>query len=116
VPDTLPLRPAAAVGPAPAGAVEALSDRREAQRPASLAAVGETLLLTARQAAQLCGVSVATWHRMAASGRCPAPLRLSPGCVRWPRETLVEWIRQGAPLRREFEARQAAANGRPRRP
>jgi prophage regulatory protein len=71
------------------------------------------LLLTARQAAALCGVSLATWHRMVSAGRCPAPLRLSPGCVRWRREDLAEWIRLGCPPRREWEAlRSAQPSGR----
>jgi predicted DNA-binding transcriptional regulator AlpA len=72
------------------------------------------LLLAARQAAQLCGVSPATWWRWHAAGRCPAPLRLSPGCVRWRAEELRAWVRAGCPPRREWEARQAAQrDGRP---
>jgi predicted DNA-binding transcriptional regulator AlpA len=71
------------------------------------------LLLTARQAAAMCGVSLATWHRMVSAGRCPAPLRLSRGCVRWRAGELAEWVGVGCPPRREFEARRAAqANGR----
>jgi prophage regulatory protein len=71
------------------------------------------LLLAARQAAALCGVSLATWWRMDAAGRCPAPIRLSPGCVRWRRDELESWIQSGCPSRREWEARRNA-NGRPR--
>lgn len=80
----------------------------EAARPMSSAAAVEPVLLAARQAAALCGVSVATWHRMTAAGRCPAPLRLSPGCVRWRRPELLEWVEAGCPGRREWEARRAA--------
>jgi predicted DNA-binding transcriptional regulator AlpA len=69
------------------------------------------LLLPAKQAAHLCGVSTATWHRMIAAGRVPAPLKLSPGCVRWSRETLLEWIRSGCKPRKEFESLQNV-NGR----
>ena len=86
-----------------------LSADGAATEPAS----GSTpLLVDARDAAQLCGVSPATWYRMAAAGRTPAPVRLSPGCVRYSRETLAEWVRLGCPPRKEFEARRAAANGR----
>jgi predicted DNA-binding transcriptional regulator AlpA len=86
---------------------------RTAARPPSLAAAVAPLLLTARQAAALIAVSPATWFRMAAAGRTPAPVRLSPGCVRYSREILVEWIRQACPARKEFEARKAAqGNGR----
>jgi predicted DNA-binding transcriptional regulator AlpA len=70
------------------------------------------LLLTARQAAALCGVSAATWHRMVASGRCPAPVRLSAGCVRWRRGELEDWIAAGCPDRRTWEALQTARNGK----
>jgi excisionase family DNA binding protein len=81
-------------------------------QPASLAAAVEPLLLTADQAAALCGVSPATWYRMASAGRSPASLRLSRGCVRWRRDELTGWIAAGCPSRREWEARQC--NGRPR--
>jgi predicted DNA-binding transcriptional regulator AlpA len=73
------------------------------------------LLLTADQAATLCGLSPATWYRMSSAGRCPGPLRLSRGCVRWRAEELRDWIAAGCPGRREWQARRAAenANGRP---
>ena len=100
----LPMRPAAAA--TPADAAEDLRGRPEAHRP---------LLVSARDAARLCGVSVATWHRLASAGRCPAPLRLSRGCVRWRAEDLRDWVAAGCPSRREWEARRAAGNasGRP---
>jgi hypothetical protein len=34
------------------------------------------LLLTARQAAELCGVSEATWWRLHAAAKCPAPVKI----------------------------------------
>ena len=64
----------------------------------------EALLVSADQAASLCGVSPATWYRMAAGGRCPAPVRLSRGCVRWRVEELRTWITAGCPDRRTWEA------------
>jgi prophage regulatory protein len=70
------------------------------------------LLLPARQAAALCGVSTATWWRWDASGRIPAPVRLSAGCVRWRRAELVEWAAAGCPDRRTWQAIQATKNGR----
>jgi predicted DNA-binding transcriptional regulator AlpA len=111
VAELLSLRPAPApdTAPAPADPLAHLRDRPEA--PAV-----EPLLAPADQAAALCAVSPATWYRMAAAGRCPAPVRLSPGCVRWRLDELREWITAGCPSRREWEARRAAANagGRPR--
>jgi predicted DNA-binding transcriptional regulator AlpA len=110
--------PSVRIVPAPDGtpAVEVLHDHPAAGRPASLAAAVEPLLLSADQAAALCGVSPATWYRMASAGRCPAPLRLSRGCVRWRTQELRDWIGGGCPSRREWEARRAAINasGRPR--
>jgi prophage regulatory protein len=78
--------------------------------PAARPAAGNTpapaapLLLSGRLAAALCGVSLATWHRWAAAGRCPAPLRLSPGCVRWRAQELAAWIAAACPDRRTWEA------------
>jgi predicted DNA-binding transcriptional regulator AlpA len=91
--------------PQPMGTPPAPPESGVSCRPGRLAAAVEQLLLAAPEAAALCGVSEATGHRMNAAGRCPAPLRLSRGCVRWSRETLVEWIRLGAPTRKEFQAR-----------
>ncbi len=95
---------------APADPVEVLRDHPAAGRAASLATVVGPLLLSANEAADLCRVSPATWYRMVSAGRTPAPLRLSPGCVRYSREQLVEWIRLGCISRKEFEARLAAKN------
>ena len=69
------------------------------------------LLLSAPEAAALCSVSPATWHRWQSAGCCPAPVRPSPGCVRWRSEELREWVRAGCPSRAEFEARQKARTG-----
>lgn len=75
----------------------------------------EPLLVCARDAARLCGLSVATWHRRVAAGLVPAAVRIGPGCVRWRVEELRAWIAAGCPDRRTWEATQAAQhNGRPR--
>ena len=75
----------------------------------------EPWLVSAHQAATLCGLSPATWYRLASAGRCPAPLRLSRGCVRWRAEELRDWIAAGCPSRREWEARRAVEHGSDRR-
>jgi predicted DNA-binding transcriptional regulator AlpA len=99
LPDAIPLRPAAEPAPPAAGTQVA------------------PLLVAARQAAALCGVSVATWHRMNAARRCPAPLRLAAACVRWRAAELENWILAGCPSREMWEATENAAhaNGRPRK-
>lgn len=58
-------------------------------------------LLPARDAARLAGVSTASWHRLCAAGKAPAPVRLS-GAVRWRRAELLAWISAGclAPARK----------------
>lgn len=63
----------------------------------------EPLLVDAKQAAQLYGVSPATWHRMVSAGRTPAPVRPSPGTVRWRLSDLRGHIALGCPGRKEFE-------------
>lgn len=77
--------------------------------PKSIAA--EPLLVDAKQAAQLYGVSPATWHRMVSAGRTPAPVRPSPGSVRWRVADLHEHIALGCPGRKEFETL-TSGNGR----
>jgi predicted DNA-binding transcriptional regulator AlpA len=62
------------------------------------------LLIPAPEAARLSGVSPATWHRLAAAKKVPAPVRLG-GRVLWRAAELREWIAAGCPDRRTWEAR-----------
>jgi len=110
----MPTEPAIRTVPADATqSVEDLRTRPEAGQPSSSATIPEPLLGGAAAAARLCGVSEATWYRMAAAGRTPAPIRLSRGCVRWRLNELRDWIAAGCPNRREWEACRLA-NGRTR--
>jgi len=70
-----------------------LGQRRAANMPD--APVLSPLLLDARQAAALIGVSPATWHRMVSAGKTPSPIKLSAGCVRWRVSDLESWISHG---------------------
>jgi predicted DNA-binding transcriptional regulator AlpA len=65
------------------------------------------LLVRAAAAARLCGLSRATWHRLVAAGRTPAPVRLG-GAVLWRVEELRRWVDCGCPSRHEWEALRAA--------
>jgi prophage regulatory protein len=103
VPETEPAVPTARPSIIP-DSVKAAVAQAEAILPA--------LLLRARQAAQVSGVSLATWHRLVAAGRTPAPVRLSAGCVRWRAEDLRQWIALGCPDRRAWEAMQVQAGAR----
>jgi len=59
-------------------------------------------LLRAPQAAAFCNVSPASWARLHAAAKVPAPIRLG-GCVCWNRRELLRWIDHNCPSRREWE-------------
>ena len=55
------------------------------------------LLISADELAVLIGVSTRTIWRLLSSGRLIEPVRLG-GNVRWNREQVEEWIREGCPI------------------
>ena len=67
----------------------------------------DPLLVCAKDAAALIGVSLRTFRAMDAAGRIPAPVRLSPGCVRWRLSELRAWVAADSPPRAEWAARSA---------
>ena len=73
-----------------------------------------SLLVDIAQLCVLLSRSRASLFRDDAAGRLPRALKIG-GAKRWRYEDIAEWVRQGCPDRRTFEARQAAqGNGRPR--
>lgn len=62
------------------------------------------ILVDARQAAALLGIGLRTLRTMDAAGRLPAPVRLSPGCVRWRHAELKDWADAGCPDRSTWQA------------
>ena len=57
------------------------------------AAAVRPLLLDAREASMLCGVSLRSWHRLVSSGDVPQPVRIGHGrLVRWRRADLEDWV------------------------
>jgi len=56
------------------------------------------LLLDARAAARLCGVSMRTWWTLHSAGKTPLPIRLNR-CTRWRADELAAWIAAGCPAR-----------------
>ena len=64
------------------------------------------LLIPDVEAAAMAGIARATWHRLRAAGKVPAPIKLGRAC-RWNRAEIVSWIEAGCPARVEWEARKA---------
>jgi prophage regulatory protein len=64
------------------------------------------LLLTARQAAALCGRSLRTWWVWDAAGLIPRPVRIGRSSL-WRVDELRNWVAAGCPRRREWETREA---------
>jgi predicted DNA-binding transcriptional regulator AlpA len=68
------------------------------------AAAAESALLVSAEMAALCSVSEASWWRLLASGKTPAPVKLQ-GRTLWDRAELATWVPSGCPPRKEWEAR-----------
>jgi predicted DNA-binding transcriptional regulator AlpA len=60
------------------------------------------LLLTAREAATLCGKSLRTWRSWDAAGVIPRPVRIRR-CTLWRADELRRWIAAGCPNRQQWE-------------
>jgi predicted DNA-binding transcriptional regulator AlpA len=63
------------------------------------------LLLTARQAAAICGKSLRTWRTWDSAGWIPKPVRIGRSTL-WRADELCDWVSAGCPRRAEWEARQ----------
>lgn len=66
---------------------------------------GGALLLTARQAATVCGKSLRTWRTWDTAGWIPKPVRIGRSTL-WRADELRAWVDAGCPRRTEWEARQ----------
>jgi predicted DNA-binding transcriptional regulator AlpA len=65
----------------------------------------EPLLLTAKQAASICGKSLRTWRTWDAAGWIPQPVRIGRSTL-WRVDELRRWVDAGCPRRTEWEQRQ----------
>jgi predicted DNA-binding transcriptional regulator AlpA len=63
----------------------------------------ERLLVTARQAAELCGKSLRTWRAWDSAGWIPKPIRIGRNTL-WRADELRDWVNAGCPRRDEWEA------------
>jgi predicted DNA-binding transcriptional regulator AlpA len=85
----------------------ALASNSKRELIAGLAEVGDgrsPLLLTAKQAAAMCGKSLRTWRTWDAAGWIPRPVRIGRSTL-WRADELREWVVAGCPRRAEWEAR-----------
>jgi len=62
-----------------------------------------------KQVKMVTGLSERTLWRLNDSGKLPTAVRIGHS-VRWRREDIEEWIRQGCPDRATFEAQKEACN------
>ncbi len=58
-------------------------------------------LVSAQEAARICGVSKATWWSHHSAGLIPQPVRIG-GRTLWRRAELNDWIRAGCPPRSKW--------------
>ena len=65
----------------------------------------DKLLVTAKQAAAMCGKSLRTWRSWDAAGWIPRPVRIGRSTL-WRADELRKWVVAGCPRRQEWEARQ----------
>lgn len=65
---------------------------------------GMPILVTARQAATLCGKSLRTWRTWDSAGWIPRPVRIGRSTL-WRADELREWAASGCPRRDAWEAR-----------
>lgn len=66
----------------------------------------ECMLIDAREAWTLCGLSKSSWYKNLASGRIPRPVKIG-GALRWRRRELDDWIAAGCPARSAWDAMNA---------
>jgi len=58
----------------------------------------ESILLSAPEAAALCGVGRSLWYSLHSSGRIPLPVRLGRRTL-WRKDELRDWTNAGCPNR-----------------
>jgi predicted DNA-binding transcriptional regulator AlpA len=62
------------------------------------------LLVTARQAASMCGKSLRTWRTWDSAGWIPRPVRIGRSTL-WRADEMRDWVAAGCPRRAEWEGR-----------
>lgn len=62
------------------------------------------LMVSAKQAASICGKSLRTWRSWDSAGKIPRPVRIGRSTL-WRLDELRAWVAAGCPQRAEWEAR-----------
>ena len=62
----------------------------------------DSMLIDAKEAAALCGLSRSTWFKLCASGKIPKPLKLGRLTL-WRRDELARWVAAGCPARAKWD-------------
>ena len=63
------------------------------------------LLISAKQAAKMCGKSLRTWRAWDSAGWIPRPVRIGRSTL-WRTDELQAWVEAGCPRRDEWETQQ----------
>ncbi len=71
------------------------------------------ILLDARAAAKLCGVSRATWFSWQAAGLIPLPTLRRGRVVRWLRSEIEAWCKAGCPAHDRWQAMKGGGHEQP---
>ena len=64
----------------------------------------QPLLVSAKEAARICGIGRSLWCSLQSAGRVPMPIRLGRRTL-WRVAELAEWVEAGCPPRHIWEAR-----------
>ena len=54
--------------------------------------MSDIVLLTRQQVEKMLGIRRSTIYKLMRQGRLPEPIQISPGCVRWQKSELEDWI------------------------
>jgi len=68
--------------------------------------IQQRLLVTAKQAAKLCGKSLRTWWAWDSAGWIPRPVRIGRSTL-WRFDEIQAWVKANCPHRDQWEAMQS---------
>lgn len=74
-----------------------------------LAVQAEPLLVSAKDAARLCGISERLWRSWNSSGKCPKATLDGTGVKRWRFDEIRDWVQANCPSRARWDAMSAVS-------